>query len=194
MVDPGKADLRSRMRTLLKGLDPGRRITDSECIARRIQALACWRRARVVLLYAPLPDEPELGSLIHDALATGRQVALPVFLPDRGVYGIRGILDPGEDLMIGRHGVREPGPKCPELAPEAVDLAVVPGLAFTPDGWRLGRGGGYYDRLLAALGAVRCGVARDEQMLDRLPVETHDVRLDVVVTPSATHWCRRQPG
>ena len=83
----------------------------------------------------------------------------------------------------------EPDPShCPLVAPEAIDLAIIPGVAFDPEtGVRLGRGGGYYDRLLASPGfrAVTVGACFDLQLVAGLPAEEHDQRVDLVVSESA---------
>ncbi len=73
-----------------------------------------------------------------------------------------------------------------EPDPTAVDVVIVPGVAFTPDGARLGQGGGWYDRFLAAVrpGCTSIGVGFDPQVVDELPTEPHDIRLDSVVTES----------
>lgn len=189
----GKAELRARVRTLLAALDPAARGPESARIVEHVRQLDEWRKARTVLLFAPMRDEPDLWPLLDVALSEGRRVGLPVFMPESGVYGAREIRDPSRDLMSGRFGVREPGPGCPVMPLATLDLVLVPGLAFTAEGWRLGRGRGFYDRLLKAGPAVRCGVGRDEQLLDELPAEPHDAQLDLILTPSATHRCRRRP-
>lgn len=191
MSESSKATIRSGIRARLSGWDPAARRDASVKLTRRLWELDEWKRARSVLLYAPLKDEPDLWPLVTMALSEGRQVALPVFVAAASAYGARRIQDPERDLVAGRFGVREPGPGCGEVALATLDLVVVPGLAFTQAGWRLGRGGGFYDRLLNATSAVRCGVGRDEQLLAYLPSEPHDAQLDIVLTPSAMHRCPR---
>ncbi|MBL9175360.1 MAG: 5-formyltetrahydrofolate cyclo-ligase [Verrucomicrobiales bacterium] len=193
MIPEEKAELRRRIQGRIRAVDPERRVEASRAMMGRILKLPAWIDSRCVLLYAPLKDEPDLRGLLAIALSEGRTVALPSFSPGTGIYGARRIGDPERDLVPGRFGVREPGPDCREVPLEALDFAVVPGLAFTQEGWRLGRGGGFYDRLLKSTPALRCGVGLDEQVLVRLPAEPHDVQLDFVVTPTATHWCRRAP-
>lgn len=193
MISEEKAEVRRRIRMRIRALDPGDRAEAARAITLRIRNLSAWNTSRCILLFAPLKDEPDLWDLLTIALEEGRAVALPSFVSETGIYGARRILHPERDLVPGRFGVREPGPNCQEVPLEALDFAVVPGLAFTQEGWRLGRGGGFYDRLLKATPALRCGVGLDEQILAQLPAEPHDVQLDFVVTPTATHWCRRTP-
>jgi 5-formyltetrahydrofolate cyclo-ligase len=73
-----------------------------------------------------------------------------------------------------------------------LDFALVPGLGFTTDGRRLGRGKGYYDRVLAQVRGFKCGVAFDQQIVDEIPAEPHDAQLDCILTP--TRWCRVTRG
>ena len=90
------------------------------------------------------------------------------------------------DIVTGRFGIREPRTGCARLSLKRLDLILVPGIAFDLDGHRLGRGRGYYDRLLGELQGARCGVAFDQQIVDRVPIEPHDMRLSCIVTP--TRW------
>ncbi|MEK7269404.1 MAG: 5-formyltetrahydrofolate cyclo-ligase, partial [Planctomycetota bacterium] len=90
-----------------------------------------------------------------------------------------------EALVPGPFGIPEP-PEGQVLPPAAIDFAIVPGRAFAPDGSRLGRGGGYFDRFLPLLrkDAILAGVAFDEQIVAALPREIHDVAVRLVVTPT----------
>jgi 5-formyltetrahydrofolate cyclo-ligase len=91
------------------------------------------------------------------------------------------------DLVEGAMELLEPDPAhCPKLPVSQIDFVLVPGLAFTRDGHRLGYGRGYYDRLLAQSQATAIGLAFDAQLLDELPRETHDRAVDIVITESKT--------
>jgi 5-formyltetrahydrofolate cyclo-ligase len=91
-----------------------------------------------------------------------------------------------DDLQRGQLNVWEPKAHCTPIEIAALDLILVPGLAFTRDGARLGRGGGYYDRLLAnpACRAHRIGIAYELQIVDAIPVEPHDQRVHQIITES----------
>ena len=80
----------------------------------------------------------------------------------------------------------EPKQDCPEVPLKQLDFIVVPGVAFSLDGRRLGRGRGFYDRLLASVRGIKCGVAFDEQIVDAIPADGQDIRLDYILTP--TRW------
>ncbi len=182
-----KPELRSQLRESWRWLLPNVREQGSEAIRERLRHEPGWNRARSVLLFAPRRDEPDIWPMVREALDAGKVVALPAMDPLTGVYGARRLRDPGRDLVTGPYGIREPGGECPNVPLPELDLILVPGLAFTSEGGRLGRGGGFYDRLLAATGAIRVGIALDEQIVPAVPLESHDQMLDYVLTPSVTY-------
>ena len=101
-----------------------------------------------------------------------------------GAYVVKRVLS-AADLRPGRFGVLEPGAECPVVPFSALDLVLVPGIAFDRAGNRLGRGRGFYDRMLAlSPDAVSCGVGFDGQVVARVPVEPHDVKLHRMWTPT----------
>jgi len=145
-----------------------------------------WLQAKSVLFFAPLADEPDLWPLLENALATGKTVALPRFVPEDNSYIPCEIREPARDVEPGRFGIREPAERCSELHSNRLDLLLVPGVAFDLQGRRLGRGKGFYDQLLTAVRGTSCGVAFDEQIVGEIPVEPHDEYLNCILTP--TRW------
>ncbi len=147
----------------------------------QIEASKAFRGARTVLLYASLPDEVPTTALLRRwagdkrlvlPLVCGDELLLKAYAPDA--------------MRPGYRGIPEPLPTCPDVAPEEIDFALIPGVAFTAQGGRLGRGKGYYDRLLPRLSrAVKVGAAFPFQVLERLPLDVWDARLDVVYSFSS---------
>jgi len=80
--------------------------------------------------------------------------------------------------------VREPASSCAKIPLNQFDLVLVPGMAFDLHGNRLGRGKGFYDRLLLETSGVKCGICHDMQLLENIPMEPHDARVDFVLTPN----------
>jgi 5-formyltetrahydrofolate cyclo-ligase len=158
-------------------------------VCERIRGTIEWQQAATVLLYAALPDEIDLSPLVLEALAEGKQVALPQFDPLARTYRASEVRAGLSELAIGQYGIREPGPEARVVPWKQLDFALVPGLAFAPNGCRLGRGRGFYDRLLANLRGLKCGVGFDQQLIAQIPVEPHDILLDCIVTPSG--WLDR---
>lgn len=155
--------------------------------------------------------EPDLLPLCHEALRSGKIVAFPKFIsaltsppsplnvrlassPQEGCYSAVQILDLQKDLAPGQFGIPEPASNLPKSTLNVLDLIFVPGIGFNFDGARLGRGKGYYDRLLSTISGIRCGVAFDWQIAAELPCEAHDIRLDCVVTPSQWRNITDQPA
>ena len=93
-------------------------------------------------------------------------------------------------MVSGRFGVREPGADCPLISLNQLDLILVPGVTFDLTGHRLGRGKGFYDRLLAGFCGHKCGVAFEAQIVAAVPAEPHDVLVNSILTPTRWHLCR----
>ena len=185
-LDDAKATLRQQVCVQMQNLPAGERTAASTSLCARLRDQDVWRNADSILLFAPLPEEPDVWPLLSELIAAGRAVALPAFVTGTSAYTARQIIKPSRDLVQGRFGIREPAPSCPEVALNRLDLVLVPGIAFDPRGGRLGRGKGFYDRLLAAVNGLKCGVAFDEQIVDTVPVGPMDVRLNCILTP--TRW------
>jgi 5-formyltetrahydrofolate cyclo-ligase len=181
-----KAALRGKIRERLRWITPERRVVESAQICARLKAADLWRTAGAILFFAPLPDEPDLWPLLELALKENKLVALPCFDAASREYFIQQVRDPVRDVLPGAFGIREPGTHCPVCPLNRLDLTLVPGVAFDSGGRRLGRGKGFYDRLLVLAGGVTCGVAFDEQIVAEVPVSPHDVTLTRILTP--TRW------
>ncbi len=176
-----KIEIRRDISALLQ-MTPDARAENSARLCAAIAESDAWRSARTVAIFAPQPREPDVELLwMHGA---GKSFAYPRVVEDRlDLFRVASL----HELTPGAFGVREPVPKIEHaVAPEMLDLILVPGVAFTRDGERLGRGGGFYDRLLASLPAHTCkiGVCFDAQILHELPVEAHDQHMDSVATES----------
>lgn len=181
-----KRALRSGMRAALAALDPAQRERDSEQLRERILASPEFGHARRVLGFVAQTSEPDLGPLLDRVTTGGGTVLLPRWDAATASY-LPAVWSAEHPLATGPFGIPEPPASAPTAAWERLDLILVPGLAFDREGRRLGRGRGFYDRLLAqARNARRWGVGFDLQVVDRVPHEPHDVQLDLIATPG--HW------
>lgn len=181
-----KASLRQQIRERLNAMTPQQRDAASLQMRARLRQQAVWASTSSILFFAPMPGEPDIWPLLEEALLAGKNVALPRFSPLAQFYLAARIENLDHDLRRGRLGIREPADACAEFPLNRLDLALVPGVAFDLHGRRLGRGKGYYDRLLTAVRGTKCGVAFDEQVVDAVPVGPRDVRLNCILTP--TRW------
>jgi 5-formyltetrahydrofolate cyclo-ligase len=164
---------------------PERQI-ESARICEIIREQAVWKSSRSVLFFWPLAAEPDLRPLCQEAMASGKIAAFPKYLPARACYGAFQVSNLQTGLAPGQFGIFEPASVDPDLWLNVLDLIFVPGVAFSFDGARLGRGKGYYDRLMEKVAGTRCGVAFDWQITNQIPTEAHDIRLDCLATP--TQW------
>lgn len=153
----------------------------SDSLCESIVMDGAWRAAGVVLLYHALPDEVSTEILIRRAEMMSKTILLPVVVGDD--LELR-VYEGRDSLAVGSYGIMEPtGSVFPESEYHKIDLAIVPGMAYDDFGHRLGRGKGYYDRLLPRLvNAMKIGVCFPFQRMDEIPCEPHDVKVDEVVS------------
>src|SRR5581483_1616762 len=188
-----KAALRARMKALRAGLAAEARAQAAEAVAAR--GLASLdpppARASVVSGFSPLADEFRVWPLLRRLAGEGSRLAMPV-MQGKGRPLIFRAWAPGDATDRAVWGIAEPKADKPQLEP---DILRVPLLAFDAGGWRLGYGGGYYDRTLRGLRArktiVAVGLAFDEQKIDAVPHLDYDEQLDWVLTPSGPMRCIR---
>jgi 5-formyltetrahydrofolate cyclo-ligase len=176
-----KTALRATMRTALARITPAVREEESISLCERLQPQL--RSAGIILFFAPLASEPDIWPMLETALADGKTVALPWFDAATQTYRARCVADPVAEIVAGRFGVREPAESCLEIPPDAFHLVLVPGLAFDLAGNRLGRGKGYYDRLLKTVRGIKCGICHTLQLTHQIPAEPHDAKVDFILTP-----------
>lgn len=181
-----KRVLRKQVQAELERIAPEARAAASAQARATLTAQPLWQQAQSVLFFAPLPEELDVWPLLAEALSAGKQVALPRFVAETRSYVACQIENPETEVELGHFGIREPVVQCIRLASNRVDLILVPGVAFDLHGRRLGRGKGYYDRLLTAVSGTACGVAFDQQLVPEIPVGPHDVRMNCLLTP--TRW------
>ena len=182
-----KQSLRVEVRSRLRLIASEAQETQSKRACETFLAQDIYAHAQSILLYMPLKNEVDVRLIMERATADGKQVALPRFDPDTAAYCAYFVGE--EPLVAGPFDILEPTKSNPAPV-NRLDLIVAPGLAFDARGRRLGRGKGFYDRLLAAAKGVKCGVCFDEQLLPDIPVEPHDVLLDFLATPTRWQDCR----
>lgn len=175
-----KPALRQRMRQLLREVTVEQ---NTALIASLKHHAAGWPSKRTIALYGGLRGEPDLlGDFLPWLLQHGHRAVL--FAIESENLSPR-LIQSQADLLRSPLGAWEPRETCPRIEISALDVIIVPGLAFSPTHLtRLGRGGGYYDRLLAhpQCKARRIALAHSFQLIDDLPVEAHDERIHEIIT------------
>ena len=188
-MDPARFEidkplLRRRLRSFLAGLPASERKKRSRKIADRLVRTPAFKKAKAVMIYMALPEEVQTRELIFTALAMKKKVYLPQVNPKTKTITAYRVMNLKKDLQEGSYGILEPKPaKGRRGNPALLDLVVVPGLGFDRKGRRLGRGEGYFDRFLKkAKRAKKIGLAFRGQIVKKVPVDSHDVCVDRVIT------------
>lgn len=171
-----KQDIRAAVRAARKALPEDELQAMSAGVIDRILQKKEFCNAATVLAYWPLPGEVDLRPLITGG---SRRFALPVVCGDELVLKE---YDPAH-MAEGAFGIMEPGPEARTVQPDQIDFALIPGVAFDRSGMRLGRGRGFYDRLLPSLHCHKAGVAFPFQIFDAVPYDSWDVPMDSVIIP-----------
>ncbi|MBO9362357.1 MAG: 5-formyltetrahydrofolate cyclo-ligase [Thermoflexus sp.] len=182
-----KRTLRARWLAEREALPPEIVAAASAAVRARLEASPPFAQARTVLTYMAFRNEIDLTPLLthHSAkrwvlprIASSRMLSLHLYQPG----------------ALERHpyGVPEPTPDCPEVAPEEIELALIPGVAFDRRGFRLGYGGGYFDRLLPRLRGITVGVTYARFLVDALPHTAQDSRVRWILTEAG--WLRAEDG
>lgn len=161
--------------------------TKSQAEVRMLKFLQNWevfKKAAAIHIFLSKQDEPDTRPIIEHGWNSGKQIGVPLVLPDTLVL-FHSELNSFEDLKSGAFGILEPSPeRLLKMNPEIFDLVIVPGVAFDQQGGRLGHGKGYYDRFLELSRAFRLGLAFDCQLLETVPTELHDVPMHAILTES----------
>jgi 5-formyltetrahydrofolate cyclo-ligase len=187
-----KHRLRKAIRNCRDALPPEQARALSQSVQSRAIGLACYRRARVVLLYSAIGNEVATTLIFADALDGARRVFYPKADPVSRTLRFHAV-SALDELGPGSFGVAEPRAGAPLMAAEIEGAVIfVPGVAFAGCGQRLGMGGGFYDRFLASTGpgVTAVGLGYSFQMLEGMPDDPWDRRLDYVVTERAVYDAR----
>ncbi len=182
-----KENLRREMRARLRGMSPALHAEASLVISQMAANNAAFIASKCVALFAPLPSEPDIHPLIEEAWAQRKRVVLPLMIKQgsRPELDWHEVTNWDEVVMPGPFGLREPDPlRCRRVPVTELDCVFVPGLAFDHEGYRLGRGGGFYDSFLALAPAKlpSIGLFFSTQKVALVPREPHDQPLRSVIT------------
>jgi len=195
-IQARKRRIREEVLTRLTAIPAHQAEDFSSRICRHLQEWPAYRQARTVMVYIALRGEPDLGDFLEAAVDVGIRLCVPRVDWRSGRLTPAVVRDLSRDLVPGRYGVFEPASGCAVCSAAELDLVLVPGMAFTPAGARLGRGGGFYDRFLAELadlrsgggpqegggGGITCGVCFSAALLPDLPTQAHDVPVRYLCT------------
>lgn len=170
------------MLEMLGKLEEKERVKISKALQKRLFASDLWREAKTVGLYLSMTNEWDTYQIVEQAFKEGKNIAIPKTIDETRALIFYQI----EDLtqtVIGNFGISEPDTqKAKEIDKNQIDLLLVPGLIFTRDGYRIGFGGGYYDRFLTDFVQPTVSLASTKQLVDDFPVEPFDIPVNYLLT------------
>lgn len=179
IISEQKTLIRKECRKDRQALESDFRKQASQAICVQIENWPVFQQTQVILTYMPVKSEVDLRSLIEKH--PGKSWVLPRILPEENHRMLFHAYDP-QQLIIHPFGMAEPASSSPLVAPGKIQLALVPGLAFDRNGWRLGYGGGYFDRFLKEFTGVSLGVTFEELLLEHIPHDAHDMPMQWLVS------------
>ena len=175
-----KKTLRKRYLAARTALSAGEKQGIDRAITENVLKSALYREAKCVFCYVSTAEEIDTRAILEAALRDGKTVCVP--LCGRGGSMSARRITALSDLQTGHYGILEPPDTAEEIAPEDIDLVLAPALSCDRAGFRLGYGGGYYDRFLAKTGAVCAALCAEARLTDALPAEPFDRRCDYIFT------------
>ena len=191
LISQQKRFLRDRARQIATTYYPANRTACSRAMFDRLRALDSYRTRAPLFCFVGTGVEPDTLLLLHETLAFGRTVAVPLCL-GAGRMEAR-VIRALDELRIGRYGIPEPPSDAPLLPRDQIGFAVVPCLCCGLNGGRLGHGGGYYDRYLAGAPFPWTVLCPEILLLEKIPTDTFDLKAPLLVTEARTIQFSPQP-
>lgn len=178
-----KPELRKQILARRAALSGEERRAKSAAVQQRLLDLPEFQAAGRVLFFVSFSSEVETLPMIEQALRLGKEVAAPKVMAGQPELELRRLTDPQAQLQPGKLGILEPNDDCPLVSLAEADLIIVPAVAWDERGYRVGYGGGFYDRLLARAGDVpKIGLGFECQVISEVPRLAHDLGVDILVT------------
>lgn len=176
-----KKTLRKEIKARITALDSAYIAESDKAIAQNIISLPEFIAAPRVFTYLSMDREADTRSIIEHCMALGKPVALPCDCKN-GEMSFALLDCPVEQFPLGSYGIPTPPDSSERLSPENGDLVLVPALCYDEHGYRLGHGGGYYDRYLSAFRVFSVGLCREALLVGTVPTDEFDMRVDCLVT------------
>lgn len=184
-IQEAKRQIREEMARMMASISEADLAEKRRQIEERLFDFANFQEARIPLLYIHGPGELDSENILRRCRAEHKIVILPLRGKENSKLALMKVDDLKRDLRSGAVETLEPDPKrCKKVPLECIEIAVVPGIAFDEKGGRLGRGSGYYDRLIPRLPATtrKVALALEGQLLSQIPSESHDKSVDIIIT------------
>ena len=182
-----KKEFRKKIIELRKGKDKDFIKSNSDIITQKLLDLDYIKNAKTIMLYLDFNNEVMTNDLVIKLINLGKKIASPVTILSEKKLIPYQITDLKNEVQYSTYNIREPKPECCSIVDiNDIDVIIVPAVAYDKDCYRLGYGGGFYDRFLKNINSntITIGVAFDLQVFDKIPKEAHDAQLDYIMTES----------
>ncbi|NLK43817.1 MAG: 5-formyltetrahydrofolate cyclo-ligase [Tissierellia bacterium] len=163
----------------------------SEIIANKLYEMDYYKNAKRLMSFISFKDEIHTHEIIKTSISEGKSIVVPITFPERKELKVSEVLDFSE-LEIGFYDILTPKEEFIRFVdPSTIDLILMPGVVFAKDGYRIGYGGGYYDRFLSKLDkkVMKIALAFDLQIVDTVPTESFDIPVDIIITEKRVINC-----
>ena len=181
-----KKELRQKFRAMREGFDEEFIKNASAKACENLLATKEFVNADAVLLYYPIKNEMSPIGVFEVAKKLGKSIGFPVCADAHSLI-FRKVEDLN-DLSLSKNGLFEPNESCEALNTDENTICIVPAIAFSKTGHRLGWGGGYYDRFLKNFKGASVGISYSATLVDALPCNEHDIPLNMIITESEVHY------
>jgi 5-formyltetrahydrofolate cyclo-ligase len=179
-----KNEIRKELITKRENVEREIIVKNSQLIEEFLFDIPEFKSSTTILFYASFRNEVDTKRMIEKSIALGKRILVPICLPETRDL-ILSELKSLKELVPGHYGVKEPESQFVRpVSKEEVEVVIVPGVAFDKKGYRLGYGAGYYDRLIErlSLGCTTIGLAFEMQILNIVPAQQHDMKVDIIIT------------
>lgn len=187
-IHENKKALRARCREIVKELSPEYIEEASRKITDLLLATDAYKNSNTIFCYMSMGGEPVTDEIIERALEDGKRVGIPLCVGPHDMVVKE--YKSGDELARGAFGIREPLAEATEITANEFDLAIVPCVACSEDGRRIGHGAGYYDRFLSVSGFNKIALCFEKLLTDDIPLEDTDVYMDGVATEDVIYGTR----
>lgn len=188
-----KKVLRQAMIKKRAGLSKEERFKKSKSIKDKLFDFEPFQKSNFIFTFISTDEEVDTHNIIKESINTGKRIGVPITVPKGRKLIVSELKDFDKDLELGFYDILAPKDEhLREVSPSLVDAVLVPGLIFTKEGFRIGYGGGYYDRFLGKTkDLIKIGVCFEMQMSDEVPIGSYDIPVDYIITEEKIISCEQ---
>lgn len=185
---PSKSEIRTIVKEKMFQFKNSEKIIFDQKISDKMFNLKEYKMAKTISSYVSKDKEVDTINIINKSLNIGKNVCVPLVIKNNNFLEMRKVQSIN-DLKTGSFNILEPKESTQVVNPKDIDIFLIPGIAFTQKGERIGRGGGYFDKFLSKCEGVKVGLAYEFQVFDWFPNQSHDIKMDILITENRTVIC-----